>query len=117
MMNDEQITALAKGMVPFVRQCVTESVASIAARLTELEARPTIPGPVGPKGDKGEQGMAGRNADEQVPLDLAIELANAARLLHESPDFEEHKEAPRPPPRVTRIKRDEEGNFIPVYDE
>jgi hypothetical protein len=25
MMNDEQIAALAKGMVPFVRQCVAEA--------------------------------------------------------------------------------------------
>src|SRR5262245_52941733 len=110
-MNDEQITALAKGLVPFVRQCVADTVGPFAARLTEIEARPAIPGPAGPKGDKGDQGdqgdqgAVGRDADDLVKPDLAKELASAARLLHESPEVEEHKEAPRPPPRVTRIKK------------
>ena len=119
-MNDDQIAALAKGMVPFVRECVAERVATVVARLTELEAKAAIPGPIGEKGekgDKGDKGEAGRDADEQVTPDLAKELANAARLLHESPDVEEHKEAPRAAPRVMRIKRDDEGNFVPVYDE
>jgi hypothetical protein len=38
-------------------------------------------------------------------------------MLHESPPIEERSAAPRSPPKVTRIERDEEGNFVPVYDE
>ena len=34
--------------------------------------------------------------------------------LHESPALE--REAPRPP-KVTRIERDDDGNFVPVYDD
>lgn len=75
-MDDSDITELAKGMVPFVRNCVAEATA--------------------------------------VPPDLAEQIASAVRLLHESPTIE--REAPRPP-KVTRIERDADGNFVPVYDE
>jgi hypothetical protein len=37
------------------------------------------------------------------------------RLLHESPTIE-RSEAPRSA-KVTRIERDADGNFVPVYDD
>lgn len=76
-MDDNDITELAKGMVPFVRDCVAEATA--------------------------------------VPPELAEQIASAVRLLHESPAIEQAKEAPRP--KVTRIERDADGNFVPVYDD
>ena len=75
-MDDNDITELAKGMVPFVRDCVAEATA--------------------------------------VPPELAEQIASAVRLLHESPSIE--REAPRPL-KVTRIERDADGNFVPVYDD
>jgi hypothetical protein len=71
MMDDAEITALAQGMVPFVREVVTEAMAPLVARIAELEARPIEkgdagpPGPVGdpgPSGEKGEHGRDGRDA-------------------------------------------------------
>jgi hypothetical protein len=82
MMDDNDITELAKGMVPFVRECVAEAVTKIA-----------------------------------LPPELAGEVASAVRMLHESPAIEPRSEAPRPSPKVTRIERDADGNFVPVYDE
>jgi len=76
MMDDNDITELARGMVPFVRDCVAEATA--------------------------------------VPPELAEQIASAVRMLHESPALE--REAPRPP-KVTRIERDDDGNFVPVYDD
>jgi hypothetical protein len=82
-MDDSEITALAKGIVPFVRECVAEAFGKAV-----------------------------------VTGELAIEVANAVRLLHESPPIAEHKETPQPsPPRVARIERDEYGNLVPIYNE
>jgi hypothetical protein len=50
-----------------------------------------------------------------VPPELAEQIASAVRMLHESPAIERN-EAPRPP-KVTRIERDADGNFVPVYDD
>jgi hypothetical protein len=52
-----------------------------------------------------------------VPPQLAGQVALAVRMLHESPPIEQRSEAPRPPARVARIERDEDGNFVPVYGE
>jgi len=52
-----------------------------------------------------------------VPPELAEQIASAVRMLHESPPVEQRSEAPRPPPKVTRIERDADGNFVPVYDD
>jgi hypothetical protein len=49
-----------------------------------------------------------------VPPELAEQIASAVRMLHESPAIE--REAPRPA-KVTRIERDADGNFVPVYDQ
>jgi hypothetical protein len=81
-MDDEQITALAKGMVPFVRQCVAEAFSKA-----------------------------------MVTPELAAQVASAVRLLHESPPLAQRSEPPRPSPKVARIERDEDGNFVPVYEE
>ena len=76
-MDDNDITELAKGMVPFVRDCVAAATA--------------------------------------VPPELAEQIASAVRLLHESPALE--RSAASWPAKVTRIERDEDGNFVPVYDD
>ena len=81
-MNDEQIAALAKATVPFVRQCVAEAFGKAT-----------------------------------VSPELAAQVASAVRLLHESPPLAQRSEPPRPPPKVTRIERDDDGNLVPVYEE
>jgi len=75
-MDDNDITELAKGMVPFVRDAIAEATA--------------------------------------VPPELAEQIASAVRMLHESPDIT--RSEPRPA-KVTRIERDADGNFVPVYDD
>jgi hypothetical protein len=52
-----------------------------------------------------------------LPPELAGQVALAVRMLHESPEIERRSEPPRPSPKVTRIERDADGNFVPVYDE
>ena len=81
-MDDSDITELAKGMVPFVRDCIAEAFSKTV-----------------------------------LPPELAGQVARAVRLLHESPAIEQRSESPRAPPKVTRIERDADGNFVPVYDE
>lgn len=60
-MDEGQLTELARGLVPFVR----EVVEPLERRIAELEARPTEkgdpgePGPQGEKGDDGAQGQEG----------------------------------------------------------
>jgi hypothetical protein len=82
-MTEQEISALAKGMVPFVRQCVAEAFGKMT----------------------------------MVPPELAEQVASAVRLLYESPPIAQRSEPPRPSPKVTRIERDEDGNFLPVYDD
>ena len=77
-MNDSEITALAQGMAPFVRDCVAEAFGKTV-----------------------------------VPPELATQVANAVRLLHESPPLEQRQQLP---PRVARIERDEQGNLVPIYE-
>ena len=123
-MDRNEIAALAKGMVPFVRELVTEAVAPLTARLAEIEARPPLPGPegpVGPKGDIGPSGPAGAQGppiDTTLPTHLAEQVANAVRLLNESPPIPTQTQAaaPRAAPRISRIERDAEGNLVPIYD-
>ena len=116
-MDDNDITKLAKGMVPFVREVVTDATAPLIARLAELEARPIekgadgAPGPEGPPGPKGDNGEF-----LMLPPELAGQVARAVRLLHESPDLMQVERA-TPRPKVTRIERDADGNFVPVYDD
>ena len=76
-MHESEIAALAEGVVPFVRECVSEA--------------------------------------QKLPPELAEQVASAVRLLHESPPIEQRNETP-PPPKVARIERDEQGNFVPIYD-
>jgi hypothetical protein len=81
-MDRAEITALAEGMVPFVRECVAEAFTKTV-----------------------------------LPPELAEQVASAVRLLHELPPIQQRKEVQPPPSRVARIERDEEGNFVPIYDE
>jgi len=57
-----------------------------------------------------------------VPLELAEQVKQAIHLLHESPPIE-HRNAPPqsayplPPPRPSRIERNENGGYTLIYDE
>lgn len=66
-MHDSEIDALAKGMVPFVREVVTEATAPLLARLAELEARPIIKGDPGEPGAPGEPGVEGPQGPQGLP--------------------------------------------------
>jgi hypothetical protein len=82
MMDDGELIAIAKTMVPFVRECVAEAIGKT-----------------------------------MVPPELAEQVATAVRLLHESPPLTERKEIARASaPKLARIERDDEGNFVPVYE-
>ena len=132
-MHDSEIDALAKGMVPFVREVVTEAVAPFAARLAELEARPVEKGdpgesgPAGTEGPPGPEGPAGPKGDAGevftlVPPELAEQVKQAIHLLHESPPIVQRNAppssaSPLPPPRPSRIERNENGGYTLVYDE
>jgi hypothetical protein len=66
-MDRNAIAALAKGLAPFVRECVAEAVAPLTARLTELESRPIEKGDVGAQGIEGPpgpQGVAGPGGEK-----------------------------------------------------
>jgi hypothetical protein len=121
-MNREQIAALARGLVPFVREVITEAVTSLNARIAELEARPIEKGEVGERGAEGLQGPPGPKGDSgelaMVPPDLAEQIKGAIHLLHESPPIAKRDDQPKwpSPPRVSRIERDDDGNFVPIYD-
>jgi hypothetical protein len=124
-MTRDQITALAKGLVPFVREVVTEAVTSLGARIAELEARPTEKGEAGERGAEGPQGPAGPKGDSGelvvVSPELAEQIKSAIHLLHESPPIVKRDDQPvlkwPSPPRVSRIERDENGTFVPIYDD
>jgi len=79
MMTEDEFAVVARGVAPFVRECVDQAICKM-----------TI-----------------------VPPELAAQIASATRLLHELPPIEEVRTSPR----VTRIERDEQGNFVPVYGE
>ena len=66
-MDERMITALAKGMVPFVRECVAEAVAPFAARLAEIEARPCEKGDTGELGPPGAAGAEGPRGQDGRP--------------------------------------------------
>ena len=78
-MDDNDITELAKGMVPFVRECIAEATDDIAR--ARRAGRP--------RGAHAARGAA----------DRATQRSAAAT------------------PKVTRIERDADGNFVPVYDQ
>jgi hypothetical protein len=85
-MDDETLEALAKGLAPFVRECVADAVFKVGL---DREA-------------------------VMLPPELAVEVASAARMLHELPPIVSRE---TPAARVTRIERDENGAFVPVYSE
>lgn len=123
-MTDQEISALAKGLAPFVRQCVAEAITPLTTRLTQAEARPIEKGEPGPKGDNGEPGPPGPKGDAGdlnvlVTPELAEQIKQAIHLLHESPPIIERDDRAvvKPPPRVLRIERDDDGNLVPIYEE
>jgi hypothetical protein len=58
-MDLSEIAALAKGLVPFVREAIAAEVAPLIARIAELEARPVEKGETGDRGPQGETGAEG----------------------------------------------------------
>jgi len=85
MMDDSELDALARGVVPFVRECVTEAFART-----------------------------------MVPPALAEQIKTAIHLLHESPPIVQSappSASPLPPPRPSRIERDDSGGYKLIYDE
>ena len=57
-----------------------------------------------------------------VPPELAEQVKAAIHLLHESPPIEHRNAPPRsasplPPPRPSRIERNESGGYTLIYDE
>jgi hypothetical protein len=112
---------------------VLETMERLAGRIVALEARPAArdgrdgapgspgrdgtpgrDGERGPPGDRGERGEPGPVAEpEQLPPELAIEVASAARLLQEPPPVIPPSPAVH---RIARVERDAEGNFVPIYE-
>jgi len=84
-MDQETIEALARGLMPVVRECVADAVFKIG-----LDRQAAM-----------------------LPPELAVEVASAARLLHELPPIVSRE---TPAGRVTRIERDESGALVPIYD-
>jgi Collagen triple helix repeat (20 copies) len=81
-MDDETITALAKGLMPVVRENIASALAPIVARLANIEARPIEkgdpgangapgaqgePGPAGPPGPPGAAGPRGADGAQGLP--------------------------------------------------
>lgn len=84
-MDDDEIAALAKGIVPVVRECVADTFARTV-----------------------------------VPPALAEQIKTAIHLLHESPPIVQNappSSSPLPPPRPSRIERDDSGGYKLIYDE
>ena len=54
-----------------------------------------------------------------VSPELAQQIATAVRMLHEIPESENRSGVPTTTssPKILNIKRDDEGNFVPVYAE
>jgi hypothetical protein len=92
-MDRNALAVLAKGLVPFVRDVVTEATVPLTARIAELEARPIEKGDAGEKGADGPPGPPGPQGDSgelaMVPPDLAEQIKSAVRLLHESPPLKQ----------------------------
>jgi len=66
-----------------VTNCVAETITPLVTRLAQIEARPIERGEKGPQGDPGPQGPPGHVG--HVSPELAMKIAAAARMLHESP--------------------------------
>ena len=49
-----------------------------------------------------------------ISPELAYQVANAVRLLQESPPLVARNPLPQ---KIIRVERDEHGNFVPVYGE
>lgn len=126
-MERSEIAALAKGLVPFVREAVSDALRPLSQRIAELEARPVekgdpgAPGPKGEAGAPGEPGPPGKSFHESIlSPELAEQVADAVRMLHEAPPLiVERQLAPQRAgaSRISRIERDEAGNLVPIYEE
>ena len=58
-MNENEVGALVRGLAPHIRKLVADTVAPLAGRLAELEARPVEKGEPGPPGSPGAAGEPG----------------------------------------------------------
>jgi hypothetical protein len=52
-----------------------------------------------------------------VSPEIAAQVAEMVRMLHEASPLTEWSEPLRSlPPRITRVERDAQGNFVPIYE-
>lgn len=66
-MDRSEIAALAKAVVPFVQQAVTDALAPLTARLDAIETRPVEKGDAGPPGPPGCAGETGPPGVDGAP--------------------------------------------------
>jgi hypothetical protein len=123
MMDDSEIDALAKGMVPFVRECVTEAltkaVAPINDRLNQIEGRP-VPdaGAIIRDALTAERHKGG--IDVLAPADVAQEMLNAVSMLAEPFPVKAAETNGRPAvpkPRSFRFERDAQNRIVAAFEE
>ncbi len=95
-MTDAELTALARGMAPVVKDIIARETAPLLARIAVLEQRevpavrdgrdglPGVPGQPGERGlsgEKGERGADGVNGKDGTSWDQAFVLAELAALV------------------------------------
>jgi collagen type III alpha len=81
-MKENELTAIIRGLAPGISKCVADAVASLKARIAQLETRAPLPGTpgeqgrdgvdgkdgfVGPKGETGPQGPPGETGQSGPP--------------------------------------------------
>jgi len=123
-MNDSEITALAKGMVPFVRDCVAEAlvkaVAPLKDRLDQLEARPVLDADAIIRDALTAERHKG-GIDVLAPEDVAQEMLNAVSMLAEpfpvKPVAADKQSSFVPKPRSFRFERDAQNRITAAFEE
>jgi hypothetical protein len=94
----------AQAMIAELRTGIAEFQRMVADRIEANRLEAARNDETGPTDENGE--------NARLPPELAEQIASATRQLHELPPLGEIA----PPPRVTRIERDESGAFVPVYE-
>ena len=137
-MKENELTAIIRGLAPGISECVAHAVASLKARIVQLEARTPEPGPqgekgrdgvdgkdgfLGPKGEVGPQGLPGEPGRAEIPLapdDIADQVASTVAMLAESPTIQRSQTAAAvaaaPRPRSFTFEHDENGKVVAAHE-